>query len=101
MRRNSVNSTSILGATQVVNVGGKGVCLSSGMYSPYIGNFYTLEEHLQSFSEDAKFSYLWNSWCIEKIEYIRQLETIQNTYPDYSLHDKNHSAKIIVSIERM
>jgi len=83
---------------QIVNVGMGGYDASQEAFcDPY----YTLEEHLASFANDERFGYLWNKWKVEKGEYIRELSTIQKNFPEYSLHDQHHSAKIVAAIERL
>ena len=97
---NSTNHNTVTSQSQIVNVDG-GRAPGGSFIVPIVDLRYTIEEHLQSFSNDSRYSYLWNSWCVEKREYIRKLETTNNTFSDYSLHDESHSETIIVNIERM
>jgi len=102
MNRRPHNTNAVTETTQIVNVGGATGAVSGITSTMAFGSYYTIEEHLYEISRDPRFSYLWSNWVVEKHEHIRQLESAQhNTYADYSLHDKNHSAKIITNIERM
>ncbi|MDR1753761.1 MAG: hypothetical protein LBR74_02500 [Eubacterium sp.] len=73
----------------------------SGTSLPNPAVKYTLERHLQSFEQHAEYHYLWSSWVTEKQEYKRMLESVTNTFDEYSLHDCRHSEKIIENIERL
>lgn len=99
-KRNRNNFTTTNENQQTVNVDMKhGYPQYS--YNNGVSEFYTIEDHLKSFEWESKLRYLYNSWYIEKLDYIRQLDTIPVTYTDYSLHNKSHSEKIITSIERL
>jgi len=98
--RNDTNVTATSEPQQIVNVRtGTGSCCKQ--CPTYADGFYTIEEHLRSFSGDPTLQYLASSWHTEKQEYIRQLATIPSTFAEYSLHDEKHSEKIITSIERL
>ncbi|MCL2019619.1 MAG: hypothetical protein FWG70_07655 [Oscillospiraceae bacterium] len=62
---------------------------------------YTIECHLRSYESQKEYQYIYNSWQVEKRKYQFELETIANTYKEYSLHDARHSEKIIENIERL
>lgn len=101
MNKRFPNVSNTTDNTQIINVG-SAVDALTDTSTLTTNRHYTIENHLYKMSQDPRFSYLWSNWCVEKIEYIRQLEAAQhNTYSDYSLHDKNHSDKIIINIERM
>ena len=74
-------------------------CTSTHLKTPSV--YFTIEDQLESFAKDQRFSYLWTNWRHERGEYIEKLKTIQNTFPEYSLHDEKHSRKILISIERI
>ena len=99
--KNETNLESNAKNTQVVNVAA-GCAYSSCDFSLYNDNIpYTLEQHLKSFESNGLYSYLWNSWIVEKIKYIQLLETNDKTCLEYSIHNANHSEKVVENIERL
>lgn len=59
---------------------------------------YGIEEHLKQFRDLDGYRVLYDSWRIEKEEYVKRLETVGMTYQTYSLHDASHSEAILMQI---
>ena len=59
---------------------------------------FGIEEHLKQFRDVDGYKILYNSWRIEKEEYVKRLSTVGMTYQTYSLHDASHSEAILMQI---
>lgn len=59
---------------------------------------YGIEEHLKQFRDIDGYRILYDSWRIEKEEYVKRLDTVGMTYQTYSLHDASHSEAILMQI---
>lgn len=59
---------------------------------------YGIEEHLKQFRDIDGYRILYDSWRIEKEEYVKRLSTVGMTYQTYSLHDASHSEAILMQI---
>lgn len=59
---------------------------------------YGIEEHLKQFRDIDGYKILYDSWRIEKEEYVKRLNTVGMTYQTYSLHDASHSETILMQI---
>ena len=68
-----------------------------GMY----GVPLTLEAHLSGFSSWKHYRRLWPNWCESKDKWTRMLKDVDLTFPQYSSHDHEHSAKVVEYIEQL
>lgn len=59
---------------------------------------FGIEEHLKQFRDVDGYRILYNSWRIEKEEYVKRLSTVGMTYQTFSLHDASHSEAILMQI---
>ena len=70
------------------------------MKEDYLSKNYTLEKHLKTLSEtDKDYELLYSIWDLNKKNLTNGLNTISNTFPNYSIHDISHSMTIIDNIQ--